>query len=241
VSGKSYTTVENGLRVVEVGRITGSVDKCGELDRRFRPLRRRDRGERQRRARLAAAMSDPLPGRPIPPVSLYRYAGHYFVVDGHRRVAAALAAGIEYLDAYVTDVVLQGNRAAVQASLSRKRFEAETGLMNLRLDQEAGYTDLLAQIAEFPGGARAWYSSVFLPACRQIEKSGLPELFPDLRAGDLYVLVLRFHRDFDSGFPRGADFQAVLDRFIAFRGRRGFWRRLWQFFRRRGSVRPRPT
>jgi hypothetical protein len=38
--------MDAGLRVVEVEKIIGTVDKFGELDRRFRPLRRRDRGER---------------------------------------------------------------------------------------------------------------------------------------------------------------------------------------------------
>jgi hypothetical protein len=34
-----YITIEAGLRVIEVRRITGSVNKCHELDRRFRTRR----------------------------------------------------------------------------------------------------------------------------------------------------------------------------------------------------------
>ena len=228
--GKSYTTVEEGLRVVEVACIAGSVDKCRELDRRFRPLRRRDRGERQRRARLAAAMRVEARAA-VPPVELYRHGGLYYVLDGHRRVAAALEAGAVYLDALVTDVVLLGDEAAVRAAVGRKRFEAETGLVNLRLAGEAGYADLLRRIEGTAPGtehggsdlkelARRWYSGEFLPACRRIRGSGLLELFPGRREGDLFVLVLRFHRDFDSGFPRGADFERVLDRFVASSRRR---------------------
>ncbi len=230
--GRSYTTVDGGLRVVEVARITGSVDKCRELDARFRPLRRKDRGERQRRARLVEAMKVGARAA-VPPVELYRHGGVYYVLDGHRRVAAAKEAGAVYLDALVTDVALQGDEAAVRAAVGRRRFEAETGLVNLRLSGEAGYADLLEQIAAcgpveaHPAGlkekARRWYSDTFLPACRRIRGSGLLASFPGLREGDLYVLVLRFHRDFDSGFARGADFERVLARFLASGRRRRGW------------------
>ncbi len=280
--GKSYTTVETGLRVVEVARITGSVDKCRQLDGRFLPLRRRDRGERQRRARLAAALASDMARKSLPPVSLYRHGGVYYVLDGHRRVAAYREAGVLYVEANVTDVVLQGDEEAVRAAVSRRRFEAETGLLNLRLAVEAGYADLHAQIASWPdqeaerpkpgppagrpepgpreadlravdlkAKARGWYSQQFLPACRQIRDSGLLESFPGLREGDLYVLVLRFHRDFDSGFSRGSGFAALLSRFLAAaRARRARLRLLGPFqplrrlFGRRSRLPggpPRPT
>ena len=228
LQGKRYTTVEEGFRVVEVARIGGSVDKCRELDARFRPLRRRDRGERQRRARLAAAMRVEA-GIALPPVELYRHGGLYYVLDGHRRVAAALAAGAVYLDALVTGVVPQGDEAAVRSAVGRRRFEAQTGLVNLRLADESGYADLLRRVTGFEAGlgnpdlkekARGWYSEEFLPACRRIRESGLPRLFPGRREGDLFVLVLRFQRDFDSGFPRAAGFGQVLDRFLAASRRR---------------------
>jgi len=54
-STRAYTVFDGGLRVIEVSKIKGSVDKCGELDDRFRYIRRRDRGERSRRYLLEEA------------------------------------------------------------------------------------------------------------------------------------------------------------------------------------------
>jgi hypothetical protein len=133
VGAREYTTIDAGLRVVEVNRITGTVGKCGELDRRFRSLHRRDRGERYRRTRMARAFENPAMNPSIPPVDLYWYRGTYYIVDGHRRVAAALAAGIEFLDANVTEVVALDDRKIQEGVVSRRRFESETGLKNIRL------------------------------------------------------------------------------------------------------------
>lgn len=230
LEGMKYTTMDAGLRVVEVEKITGTVGKCGELDRRFRPLRRRDRGESYRRNRMTRAFENPAAVSSIPPVDLYWYRGAYFVVDGHRRVAAALAAGIEFLDAQVTEIALLDDRKTQRGIISRHLFESETSLKNIRLTYEPGYRILLEEIKHYqtPGGikekAEAWQSAVFLPACRKIEQAGLEELLSGMRPADIFVTILRFHRRFDSGFPRSASFEKMLESFIEVRGR--FKRRL---------------
>jgi hypothetical protein len=240
VGGKEYTTADAGLRVVEVDKITGTVGKCGQLDRRFRPLRRRDRGERYRRIRMARAFDNPTMVPPIPPVDLYLYRGAYYVVDGHRRVAAALAAGIEFLDAQVTEVLTLDDRKVQEGVISRRKFESETGLKNIRLTYEPGYRVLLEEIKRYqaPGElkekAEAWQSIVFLPACRKIEQAGLGEILSGMRPADIFVVILRFHRGFDSGFPRNASFEAMLAEFLTIRGRskrRLIRRRLLRFLR----------
>ena len=44
-------------------------------------------------------------GDPLPMVNLYRLGGHYYVVDGHHRLAAARRIGAVALDAMVTEFV----------------------------------------------------------------------------------------------------------------------------------------
>jgi hypothetical protein len=88
---------------VDVEDIVGSVGRARELGRDFRPRRgARRREDDQRLARIERAMKR---GDPLPMVSLYRLGGHYYVVDGHHRLAAALRIGAVAMDAMVTEFV----------------------------------------------------------------------------------------------------------------------------------------
>jgi hypothetical protein len=42
-------------------------------------------------------------GEELPPVSLYKVGGIYFVLDGHHRVSVAHYHGVEWMDAHVTE------------------------------------------------------------------------------------------------------------------------------------------
>ena len=42
-------------------------------------------------------------GEALPPVSLYKLGGSYFVLDGHHRVSVARYHGVEWIDAEVTE------------------------------------------------------------------------------------------------------------------------------------------
>jgi hypothetical protein len=91
-----------GERVVPLRDIIGTVDRAAQIfDREFRPTRQRARDRFQR---AFVAMSR---GEPLPPVELYRWHDHYYVADGHHRVAAARAMGLDYLAGQVTDLVGQ--------------------------------------------------------------------------------------------------------------------------------------
>jgi hypothetical protein len=223
LGGRQYTTMPVGPRVIEVGRIIGSVDKCEELNRDFRPRGRSHRKERHRRGQMDRLFSSFDAGSSLPPIDVYLYQGEYYVVDGHRRVASALAVRREFIDANVTEVVSMDDRRSQEGALSRRAFEQQTGLTKVRLANEAGYRYLLKEIERHPGEgtlqdrAKEWYSRTYLPACKAIEHVGLVELFPGMREGDLFVMVLRFHRELDSGFERSGDFEAVLSRFLAAR------------------------
>ncbi|MBN1836250.1 MAG: ParB N-terminal domain-containing protein [Spirochaetales bacterium] len=221
--GRQYNTLPVGLRVIEVSRITGSLGKCEELDGRFQPRGRTHRKERHRRTRMDRMFSSFDAGASLPPIDAYLYAGEYYVVDGHRRVASAITAGREFIDANLTEVVLLGDRRSQEGALSRRAFEQQTGLTNVRLTNEAGYRFLLKEIEATAGEgsvrekAKTWYSRTYLPACKAIERAGLPEFFPGMREGDLFVMILRFHRELDSGFEKSGDFEEVLSRFLAAR------------------------
>jgi len=234
---RQYTTMPVGLRVIEVGRIVGSVDKCTELGPDFRPRGRSHRKERHRRTQMDRMFTSFAAGMSLPPIEVYLYQGEYYVVDGHRRVASAIAVRREFIEANVTEVVRLDDRRSQEGALSRRAFEQQTGLTKVRLANEAGYRFLLQEIERRPGEgtlpekARSWYSAVYLPACKAIEHAGVAEMFPRMREGDLFVMVLRFHRELDSGFERGSDFQAVLDRFLRARGRLRFSLRSCPLFR----------
>jgi hypothetical protein len=44
-------------------------------------------------------------GEPLPPIEVWAWRGKYYVLDGHHRVAAARALGIDYISANVIEVV----------------------------------------------------------------------------------------------------------------------------------------
>ena len=48
-------------------------------------------------------------GEELPPVSLYKVEGFYFVLDGHHRVSVAHYHGVEWIDAYVTEFGATGS------------------------------------------------------------------------------------------------------------------------------------
>jgi len=223
-----YATVEAGLRVIEVDRITGSVNKCQELDHRFRSQRRRDRLETWRRGRFD---EHSMHFHTIPPIDAYLLDGEYYVIDGNRRVGAAKKFGLEFMDANVVECVPHGDEDARRGVVSRRRFEQQTGLKNIRLDQTSGYAELLQEVEEFsqgdPMGERAgsWYTGTFLPRVEVIGKSELKNQYPQRRQEDLYLLVVRFYRELMGGVPSEVEFETVLSAFLFARrlpGRRMF-------------------
>jgi hypothetical protein len=212
-----YATFEAGLRVIEVRRITGSVNKCHELDRRFRTRRRRDRNERWRRNLLDRQSLEYCSIRPI---DVYLMNGEYYVVDGNRRVAAAKKFGLEFMDADVTEYVPFRDRAAQRGTVSRRLFEQQTGLKNIRLVYTSGFTDLLEEVREYAEGndliesARRWYSRVYLPRIGEIGESELTRRFPHLGDGDLYLMISRFYRELMGGIPQDVGFDIVISTFL---------------------------
>ncbi len=88
-----------GLQAVPLDTIVGTVDRAGGFDRDFRPTSSQPR---ERWVRSAAAMRR---GEPLEPIDVYRVGDAHFVRDGHHRVSVAKAAGLDEIDANVTEVL----------------------------------------------------------------------------------------------------------------------------------------
>lgn len=84
-----------GSQTVAVKDIHGTVDRGGDFDYDFTPLRR---SNELRWTKVATAM---LNGVELPPVELIQVGEHYFVKDGHHRISVARALGFAYIDAVV--------------------------------------------------------------------------------------------------------------------------------------------
>jgi hypothetical protein len=89
--------VYRGRRKVPPAQIVGSAGRCSDFDRDFLPIKA-SVGERWKRMDLAFHR-----GEELPPVSLYKIGGVYFVLDGNHRISVYLYHGVEWIDAEVTE------------------------------------------------------------------------------------------------------------------------------------------
>jgi hypothetical protein len=94
--------IYRGMRAVPVSQIGGSVGRCSEFDRYFMPAKA---SVEERWKRIDWAFHR---GEELPPVSLYKVGGFYFVLDGHHRVSVARYHDVEWIDAYVTEYGTSG-------------------------------------------------------------------------------------------------------------------------------------
>lgn len=93
----AYAQINRGMRTVPVDQIGGSVGRCSEFDRDFMPA---TGSVEERWKRIDRAFHR---GEQLPPVSLYKVGGLYFVLDGHHRVSVAAYQGVRWIDANVTE------------------------------------------------------------------------------------------------------------------------------------------
>jgi hypothetical protein len=95
--------IYRGMRTVPVAQIGGSVGRCSEFDSDFMPTKA---NSEERWKRIDRAFHR---GQELPPVSLYKVGGFYFVLDGHHRVSVARYHGVEWIDAHVTEFGATGS------------------------------------------------------------------------------------------------------------------------------------
>lgn len=115
---RSARPIEVGLDTIDIGEIAGTAVGGGaQRGGDFLPLKPSRTGnwaarwQRLRDANQALAV--------LPPIDAVKYAGRYWAVDGHNRIALALYAGQVAVDANVTELVPLGERqTAPVASLA---------------------------------------------------------------------------------------------------------------------------
>ena len=122
------TTVPLGVRPIRVKRIVGSAGKAKLIGPTFLPL---GRGPAQ--ANFQDILRVMKSGETLPPITVYQLGNRYFVIDGHTRVAAARALGIDFLDADVTEALPRKEGEVNLTHWARREFERYTGLEGVRL------------------------------------------------------------------------------------------------------------
>ncbi len=171
-----------GLRTVALARIIGSVGKAEELGPDFRPARRSTM-EEQRYDGVRGMSAGTINDEPIvlSPIDLYKLGYGYYVLDGHRRVAAAKELGQDDIEANVTEFVPVNDPEAQRGFVARRAFERATGLTRIGAANSDTYGQLQTMIAAWnrrhlPDTARReaaerWYSKVFRPQAKRIESA----------------------------------------------------------------------
>jgi hypothetical protein len=199
-----------GLREIEVGHIVGTVDRCCDFDRCFHALR----GDLATRV---GAVARAFPDGAFPPIDAVKVDHAYFVLDGHKRVAAARRSGVEIIDANVTEVAVPypidaATQAADVALLGAEdRFLGESGLERGRagvriacLSQRSyaelllavkahGYDLMRARQGFVPAEevAAHWYECDYGPTIAAARDAGVVDLLACCPSGELYLALHR--------------------------------------------------
>jgi ParB-like nuclease domain len=219
-SGESHV----GTRAIEIDRIVGTLDRCCDFDRCFHPMRR-DLAVR------VGGVAGAFPDGAFPPIDVVQVDQAYFVVDGHKRVAAARRSGVEVIDANVTRLevaypVHPGTQAAdLVLAEAEDRMLDESALRRAREGvrvpclSERSYAELLqaikahghdlmrAQQRLLPAEevAAHWYDCDYEPTMAAAQEAGVVELLACCPAGELYLALHRL-----AWSAPGADCEALL-------------------------------
>ena len=201
---------DGGLQTIAIADIVGTQDRCCDFDRNFHPMRD---GLMARIDAVARAF----PTGDFPPIQVVQVDRAYFAVDGHKRVAAARALGVELIDAHVTTLV---SRHPVTAETmpedlvlleACERFLRDSGLGEARPDARVdvrsaeSYHELLEavkahgydlmraeeRLVHSHEVAAHWHDCDLLPTLEAAEVAGLSARLGSLPSGELYLAVHR--------------------------------------------------
>jgi nucleotide-binding universal stress UspA family protein len=185
-----------GVRTIDVARIVGSVGRHKELGLDFRPAKRRYRkGDDERFEAIRKAAET---GAPLPAIEVYKLGFGYYVLDGHHRVAAALANGQPEIDANVAEFVQPTDDETTELFRARRSFERASGLIEVGASRAETYTILLRAIEAYraehesddlPLTARRWFDEVYSPLRQAIRAQELHTAFPGDRSADIIARV----------------------------------------------------
>jgi hypothetical protein len=189
-----------GVRSIRVKRIVGSAGKASKIGPDFLPANSRGGGGNYRSIlrRMQA-------GEILPPIVVYELNNRYYVVDGHTRVAAAKALGVEFIDADVTEALASREGEVNLTQYARHEFERYTGLEGIRLtapwryhllhDHIEGYRVYLERSRgreiSLPDAAHTWRRSQYVPTMLEIRRRKLTSSRGGRTTGDIYTDILR--------------------------------------------------
>ncbi len=206
VRGQRYL----GLQTVPVDHIVGSEGRYSDFDRRFLP---RSDAIKDRWTNIDRAIAQDVP---LPPVELYKLGDLYFVRDGNHRVSVARQLGQAYIDAYVTELLVDvplTPALSVRDLLLKEEYSdflEWTDLHRLRPEQRieftelGGYLDLVRHINAHryylgqelgreisrDEAVAHWYDHVYLPIVQAIRAQGVLPYFPGRTEADLYRWIM---------------------------------------------------
>lgn len=112
-----------GVKSVPINKIIGSFDRYRDFNQAFLPT------EGFTTKFLQPLVNKMEEGFEVAPISVYELEGHYFVVDGHHRIAAHYYLNREFIDADVTrlelDLTLNSSANADYDSVQLRKFIVE--------------------------------------------------------------------------------------------------------------------
>jgi hypothetical protein len=197
-----------GARAIPIAAIVGTVGRCCDFDRCFHPLRPAVR-------QSTRAVRDAFADGAVPAIEVFKVSDAYFVLDGHKRIAAARTAGVEFVDAEVTEI---RSPYRIDATVERDEllltererwFLAESGLArarpSFRLSAESAlaYAELLRSVQAHgyellrqagtvlppPEVGGHWLDCVYQPTIAAARGRGLDALLAPLPEGELFLLL----------------------------------------------------
>ncbi|GAC1445331.1 MAG: hypothetical protein NVSMB52_06160 [Chloroflexota bacterium] len=194
------TRVPLGVRPIRVKRIVGSAGKPDKIGPDFLPL-----GSGPAQGNYRMILKKMKEGYDFTPISVYSLGNRYYVIDGHTRVAAAKALGIEFIDADVTEALPRKEGNLNLTYYARREFERYTGLQGIRLTAPWRYHLLhhhvegyrlymersRAREVSLPEAARIWYRSQYIPTLLEVRRRKLTSKTGGRTAGDIYTDMLK--------------------------------------------------
>ncbi len=220
-----------GLQDIPADKIIGTEDRSEDFSDGFFPIRRH---MRQRWEKIYGLMDR---GELNEPLKVLEYGGCYFVRDGHHRVSAGRALGVEFFSAEVThlkiDVKLPPAMTLEKIPLlqAKNRFEMETGALQILGERHFRVRlpltwDILGR--NINQGHKTWFRRVFnrepsqdelvtnwnqeiyQSTLEEIRRRAVPSLFPGWDDTDIYVDIMTY---WEREFP-GEWFQNVFTTYL---------------------------
>jgi ferredoxin len=185
-----------GVKVIEIAKIKGSVNRWRNFDQRFRI---QDADKNKIRSVTEALEK----GVQFPPISVYKVKSDYYIIDGNHRVAACKKVGQVFIDADVYELLPPADTPEHKFWRERSRFEWKTGL-TMDLSVPGSYERLLVYIRLFAKqslkktgrqlnskeAAEWWTKQVYQPVIELIRQRKFGNRYPNHTEDELFLFII---------------------------------------------------